>query len=139
MTAFASLPHVEHGPGASDVQWIGISKITGPQWARLPILTIGLLGVQVLWSVEMSYGEFQNDRYNSRYGRMSIKWRVSLESITVPSVAGSIQILDVPRIPRGATLRIDSPTTHRQVPSPHRTLPFTLHNTLTPAYNAQVC
>jgi hypothetical protein len=117
MTAFASLPHVEQGPGASDVQWMGISKITGPQWARLPILTIGLLGVQVLWSVEMSYGEFQNEMYSSRYERMRIKWSFSLKSISVPSVARSIQILDVPRIPRWATLRIDSPTTHRQVPS----------------------
>ncbi|KAF7292526.1 hypothetical protein MKEN_01477000 [Mycena kentingensis (nom. inval.)] len=31
------------------------TKILGPAWARFPILTVGLLGVQILWSVEMSY------------------------------------------------------------------------------------
>ena len=55
MTGFSALPLAEHG--TSDAQWAGISKIMGPRWARLPILTIGLLGVQVFWSVEMSYGE----------------------------------------------------------------------------------
>ncbi|KAJ7628902.1 major facilitator superfamily domain-containing protein [Roridomyces roridus] len=30
-------------------------RIHGPRWAHLPILTIGLLGVQILWSVEVSY------------------------------------------------------------------------------------
>jgi len=55
MTGFAALPVAEQ---RSDAQWTGISKIIGPQWARLPVLTIGFLGVSVLWSVEISYGEF---------------------------------------------------------------------------------
>ncbi|KAJ7165691.1 major facilitator superfamily domain-containing protein [Mycena crocata] len=33
----------------------GTSRILGPRWAQLPSLTIGSLGVQVLWSVQMSY------------------------------------------------------------------------------------
>jgi solute carrier family 45 protein 1/2/4 len=56
MTGFAALDLTEQGDSAA--QWSGISKIIGPQWSRLPILTIGLLGVQVLWTVEMSYGQF---------------------------------------------------------------------------------
>lgn len=55
MTGFAALPIAEEG-GHEDVQLVGVSKILGPRWLQLPALTIGLLGVQVLWSVEMSYG-----------------------------------------------------------------------------------
>ncbi|KAI6144983.1 MFS general substrate transporter [Pisolithus tinctorius] len=35
--------------------WDGVARVLGPPWTRLPSLTIGFLGVQVLWSVEMSY------------------------------------------------------------------------------------
>lgn len=55
MTGFAALPIAEEG-GHEDVQLVGVSKILGPRWLQLPALTIGLLGVQVLWSIEMSYG-----------------------------------------------------------------------------------
>lgn len=34
----------------------GVARILGPSWAHLPTVTIGLLGVQIFWSVEMSYG-----------------------------------------------------------------------------------
>ena len=34
----------------------GVSRILGPKWTQLPTITIGMLGVQILWSVEMSYG-----------------------------------------------------------------------------------
>ncbi|KAJ7179784.1 major facilitator superfamily domain-containing protein [Mycena filopes] len=48
MTGFGRLPpaeeHLQHR-----------ARILGPRWAHLPTLTIGLLGVQILWSVEMSY------------------------------------------------------------------------------------
>lgn len=58
MTGFAAIPIAEDG-GESDksVHLTGISKILGPSWLQLPALTIGLLGVQIMWSVEMSYGE----------------------------------------------------------------------------------
>ncbi|KAJ6562324.1 major facilitator superfamily domain-containing protein [Mycena capillaripes] len=50
---FGPLPPAEtsalHGGTAS------AARILGPRWAQLPTLTIGLLGVQILWSVEMSY------------------------------------------------------------------------------------
>ena len=54
---FSALP-VTEGGGAHDdgSHFAGVSRILGPKWAQLPALTVGLLGVQVLWSVEMSYG-----------------------------------------------------------------------------------
>ncbi|KAF9495214.1 MFS general substrate transporter [Pleurotus eryngii] len=57
MTGFASLPIADEGAGHDDPtrQFGGVSKITGPRWAHLPTITIGLLGVQIFWSVEMSY------------------------------------------------------------------------------------
>ncbi|CAO1634859.1 unnamed protein product [Sympodiomycopsis kandeliae] len=30
--------------------------IRGPQWLQLPLLTLGFLGTQIVWSVEMAYG-----------------------------------------------------------------------------------
>ncbi|KAJ6617111.1 major facilitator superfamily domain-containing protein [Mycena sp. CBHHK59/15] len=46
---YQSLPLAESGPKH------GGSRILGPKWAHLPTLTVGLLGVQIFWSVEMSY------------------------------------------------------------------------------------
>lgn len=59
MTGFAALPVAENGGQDNDksVHLTGISKILGPSWLQLPALTIGLLGVQIMWSVEMSYGK----------------------------------------------------------------------------------
>lgn len=37
-------------------QWSGETKVSGPEWSRMPILTVGMLGLQIIWSVEMSYG-----------------------------------------------------------------------------------
>jgi len=31
--------------------------LSGSSWAKLPLLTIGLLGAQMVWSTEMGYGE----------------------------------------------------------------------------------
>lgn len=56
MTGFAALPVSEEDTSDTS-QWAGVAKILGPRWAQLPALTVGLLGVQVMWSVEMSYGE----------------------------------------------------------------------------------
>ncbi|KAF7342251.1 MFS general substrate transporter [Mycena venus] len=36
-------------------RWSGTARVLGPRWSHLPTLTIGLLGVQIFWSVEMSY------------------------------------------------------------------------------------
>ncbi|KAJ3559646.1 hypothetical protein NM688_g217 [Phlebia brevispora] len=54
---FSALPVAEDGGAQNDgVHLAGTSKILGPKFLQLPVLSIGLLGVQVLWSVEMSYG-----------------------------------------------------------------------------------
>lgn len=36
------------GPnGGHAVQWVGTPSVKGPKWAKLPLLTIGMLGIQV--------------------------------------------------------------------------------------------
>ncbi|KAH9930693.1 MFS general substrate transporter [Fomitopsis serialis] len=56
MTGFVSIPLAEEGGERSNTQLAGVAKVLGPRWLQLPALTIGLLGVQVFWSIEMSYG-----------------------------------------------------------------------------------
>ncbi|CCL98734.1 uncharacterized protein FIBRA_00739 [Fibroporia radiculosa] len=57
MTGFAAIPIAEEGGEENDnVHLSGVAKVLGPRWLQLPALTIGLLGVQVFWSIEMSYG-----------------------------------------------------------------------------------
>ena len=55
MTGFSPLPLGEEEQD-DQRQFKGIARILGPRWAHLPSITIGLLGVQIFWSVEMSYG-----------------------------------------------------------------------------------
>ncbi|KDR74770.1 hypothetical protein GALMADRAFT_141109 [Galerina marginata CBS 339.88] len=56
MTGFSSLPLApEEGHDDQQQTFKGVSKILGPRWAHLPTITVGLLGVQIFWSVEMSY------------------------------------------------------------------------------------
>ncbi|KAJ6476131.1 hypothetical protein C8R45DRAFT_1158586, partial [Mycena sanguinolenta] len=46
------------GPASSSAdasRWSGTARVVGPAWTHLPVLTIGLLGVRVFWSVGMSY------------------------------------------------------------------------------------
>lgn len=57
MTGFSALPIAEAGSDQKQ-KFKGVSRILGPPWAHLPTLTVGLLGVQIFWSVEMSYGVF---------------------------------------------------------------------------------
>ncbi|KAG6886815.1 hypothetical protein C0995_004311, partial [Termitomyces sp. Mi166 len=51
-SGFSPLPL--DGP-QSNQKFAGKAYILGPKWAHLPIITIGLLGVQIFWSVEMGY------------------------------------------------------------------------------------
>ena len=59
MTGFASIPLAEEGGSGEhgNVELAGIARVLGPRWLQLPALTVGLLGVQMFWSIEMSYGE----------------------------------------------------------------------------------
>ncbi|KAH0581106.1 General alpha-glucoside permease [Termitomyces sp. J132] len=50
MTGFGPLPL-----DGSTQKFAGKAYILGPKWSHLPIITIGLLGVQIFWSVEMGY------------------------------------------------------------------------------------
>jgi len=57
MTGFSGLPLAqEEGHAEEQQKFRGTSKILGPRWAHLPTITVALLGVQIFWSVEMSYG-----------------------------------------------------------------------------------
>lgn len=42
--------------GADTSKLTGHAHIYGPKLLRLPVLTVGLLGMQLFWSVEQSYG-----------------------------------------------------------------------------------
>ncbi|KAA1474484.1 MFS general substrate transporter [Dentipellis sp. KUC8613] len=57
MTGFSALPlaDAETANDDGDAHFEGVARILGPRWSQLPVLTIGLVGVQVMWSVEMSY------------------------------------------------------------------------------------
>ncbi|KAJ6597801.1 MFS general substrate transporter [Mycena vulgaris] len=46
---------VTSGEASDPSRWRGTARVLGPSWSHLPTLTVGLLGVQIFWSVEMSY------------------------------------------------------------------------------------
>lgn len=57
MTGFTlNIPESGHDSAADDTKWAGTASVYGPKWARLPLLTLGTLGMQIVWSVEMGYG-----------------------------------------------------------------------------------
>ena len=45
--------HSDNDVGATSLE---DTPILGPKWIKLPALTVGFIGLQALWSVEMSYG-----------------------------------------------------------------------------------
>ncbi|KAF8307893.1 hypothetical protein DL93DRAFT_2171488 [Clavulina sp. PMI_390] len=47
--------HAENDSRDDGSRWIGTAGVRGPYWAKLPLLTLGTLGMQILWSVEMGY------------------------------------------------------------------------------------
>ncbi|KAL4247774.1 MFS transporter superfamily protein [Abortiporus biennis] len=58
MTGFSAIPLADDAAEhEEDSRLSGVSKILGPKLLQLPAITIGLLGVQVLWSVEIAYGQ----------------------------------------------------------------------------------
>jgi hypothetical protein len=58
MTGLTSLPLSEGGSDhLDDSQWAGAARILGPRWSHMSSLTICFLGVQLFWSIEMSYGQ----------------------------------------------------------------------------------
>lgn len=55
MTGFSALPDREDHEANDDRQWLGNAKVSGPKFLKMPLLTIGMFGLQIIWSVEMSY------------------------------------------------------------------------------------
>ncbi|KAH9064541.1 MFS general substrate transporter [Lactarius vividus] len=55
MTGFNALPMADEAGSDGTAQWAGVARVLGPPWARFPVITIGFVGMQVLWSVEMAY------------------------------------------------------------------------------------
>ncbi|WWC90419.1 uncharacterized protein L201_005354 [Kwoniella dendrophila CBS 6074] len=45
----------EQGNERHSVQWVGTAQVKGPKWAKMPLLTVGMLGIQCVWSIEMGY------------------------------------------------------------------------------------
>ena len=64
MTGFSAVPLADESQD-DDRRWAGVARVAGPVWTRLPSLTVGLFGVAMLWSVEMSYGNVALAQRNS--------------------------------------------------------------------------
>ena len=56
MTGFSAVPVADESED-DGCRWAGVPRVVGPAWSQFPSLTVGLFGVQMLWSVEMSYGQ----------------------------------------------------------------------------------
>jgi solute carrier family 45 protein 1/2/4 len=60
MTGGFSVSLGDTEPGLNNrSRWAGVASVKGPSWAKLPLVTVGSLGMQILWSVEMGYGEHE--------------------------------------------------------------------------------
>ncbi|KIO33059.1 hypothetical protein M407DRAFT_65899, partial [Tulasnella calospora MUT 4182] len=53
MAGFSGLP--SSSSSSANATWSGVARVKGPRCARMPLLTIGMLGLQIVWSVEMGY------------------------------------------------------------------------------------
>ena len=58
MTGSFALPIGDPNGELKGSVWAGRARVRGPRWAQLPLLTVGMLGLQIVWSVEMAYGMF---------------------------------------------------------------------------------
>jgi hypothetical protein len=96
MTGFAALPLASEEGDVSSRKFKGVARIMGPHWMHLPTLTVGLLGVQVFWSVEMSYGMLKWSRQVQLYSKVL--------SITISLVLGIDKVQHGYRLPGRAAL-----------------------------------
>jgi solute carrier family 45 protein 1/2/4 len=121
MTGFSALSMAdEAAEEGSAAQWAGVAKVLGPRWARLSVLTVGFAGVQVMWSIEMAYGE-QNHRENDTRSRSLRRLMRMLCSFAIPYLPWHPQISNGPRLPCWSSLRPNRPAHHR---SAQPSLPF---------------
>jgi len=77
MTGFNALPAADEAAPEGSAQWAGVAKVLGPSWARFPAITVGFVGVQVMWSVEMAYGEQSGKRYPTRTSYNTVRFAAS--------------------------------------------------------------
>ena len=56
MTGYSDSLVLDGEDDGGERRFSGEALVLGPLWARLPSLTVGHLGVSVLWSLEMSSG-----------------------------------------------------------------------------------
>lgn len=111
MTGFSALP------GASapsfNASWSGVGRVKGPRWAQMPLLTIGMLGLQIVWSVEMGYGErCFCCALCEREGIRADRCRCILNSAAVLTVARSLKVSHVYCIRGWAPERPDNAAAH---------------------------
>lgn len=95
MTGFSvHISESSHDFNDDSIRYSGTAGVRGPRWARLPLLSLGTLGMQVLWSVEMGYGQF-----SSRLARFLVQLLftsgLTRHSIAVPYFVGSLEISHV--------------------------------------------
>ncbi|ELU42313.1 urg3 [Rhizoctonia solani AG-1 IA] len=97
MTGSFGLPTGNSNGEPKGSVWTGRARVRGPLWAQLPLLTIGMLGLQIVWSVEMAYGV----------------WHSSFDNDQVPDLLScSVAVLAVSwaeEIPYGTGIRCWSP------------------------------
>lgn len=54
MTGFTGLAVNDHD---ENKKLVGEVRVKGPRWAKMPLLTVSMLGIQIVWSMEMAWGE----------------------------------------------------------------------------------
>ena len=90
------------------------TPILGPKWIKLPALTVGFIGLQALWSVEMSYGTPTSELKPIRHVYPN------RTSFTVSTIFGTIKITHGDRVSRGAIIRSHRSATRRYSRQPRR-------------------
>jgi len=113
-----------HDTGATS---LADTPILGPKWIKLPALTVGFIGLQALWSVEMSYGTTTSELEPIRH------IYPSHISFTIPTISGAIKIPHGDRVSRGTVIWSHRSTTRRYSRQPRRST-----TSLLKPYNAGV-
>lgn len=93
-----------HDTGATS---LADAPILGPKWIKLPALTVGFVGLQALWSVEMSYGATTSEPEPIHHIYLNHT------SFTIPTIFGAIKISHGDRVSRGAVIWSHRPATRR--------------------------
>lgn len=107
MTGFSvHIPESSHDLDEDSTRYAGTAGVRGPRWARLPLLSLGTLGMQILWSVEMGYGQFPSYLACSLV-QFLFASSLTRHSITVPYFFGSLEISHVDGVPGWPSFWLD--------------------------------